>query len=255
MALLERGIASLDMTVSTPTNIKGFISHPPDGLKLYVKYRGDISPGQGQGREETPLGEEPKNIQGTILDARIYGGALRFLIMLQVTKSPDPDDVGKAISIYPTRDLISLYPFRSLSDLVKKKVKKSKIEKLKGYANIHQQLAYLPEDEDGMAGRETIKAKARFEGKKKPELPQLGPSDLAEYYHDDYQGRQYDKSMKKSGQIQDDTGNLHIGDDKLGGRRRRRKRKTKRKSRKSKKRRRKKRKTRRKRKSRRKRRR
>ena len=96
-------------------------------------------------------------------------------------------------------------------------------------------MAYLPEYEDGMAGRETIKAKARFEGKKKPEWPQLGPSDLAEYYHDDYQGRQYDKSMKKSGQIQDDTGNLHIDDAKLGGRRRRRKRKTKRKSRKSRK--------------------
>ena len=250
MSLLERGLASLDMTVSTPTNVKGFIHHPPDGLKLYVKYRGDISPG-GAG-EETPLGVEPKNIQGTILDARIYQRRMRFLIMLKVTKSPDPDDVGKAISIYPTRDLISLYPFRSLSDLVKKKVKKSKIEKLKGYANIHQQLAYLPEDEDGMAGRETIKAKARFEGKKRPEWPVVGPSELAEYYHDDYQGRQFDKAMKKSGQIQDDTGNLHIGDDKLGGRRRRRKRKTKRKSRKSKKRRRKKRKTRRKRKSRRK---
>ena len=61
MSLLERGLASLDMTVSTPTNVKGFIHHPPDGLKLYVKYRGDISPGQGAG-EETPLGVEPKNI-------------------------------------------------------------------------------------------------------------------------------------------------------------------------------------------------
>ncbi len=51
-------------------------------------------------------------------------------------------------------------------------MKKSKIEKLKGYANIHQQLAYLPEDDDGMAGRETIKAKNKFEGKKKHERPQ-----------------------------------------------------------------------------------
>ena len=158
MALLERGIASLDMTVSTPKNIKGFIRHPPDGLKLYVKYRGDISPGQGQGREESPLGEEPKNIQGTIVDARIYPTGMRFLIALSVTKSTDTEDVGRVISIYPARDLISLYPFRSLSDLVKKAATQAKVNTLKGYANIHNQLAFFPEDEDGMAGRETIKS-------------------------------------------------------------------------------------------------
>jgi len=242
MSLKERGLASLDMTVSTPRNIKGFTVHPPDGLKLYVKYRGDISPGQGNGQQEAPLGAESKNIEGTILDALIYPTGMRFLIAFKVTKSTSPEDVGKTITIYPTRDLISLYPFRSLGYLVKKKMMKNKIRKLKGYAEIHDQLAFLP-DEDGMTGRATIKAKARFEGKD-PEFPLQGP--FAEYDHDDYQGQRYDDAVNKSGQIQDSTGNKHIGDDKLGGRRHRRKtrRKTKRKSRKLKKRRRKKRKTR-----------
>jgi hypothetical protein len=121
---LKEGIASLDRTVSTLKNIKGFISLPPDGLKLYVKYRGDISPGQGS--EETPLGEEPKNIQGRILDARNYPADTDnhfFRIILIVTKSPDPNDIGKKISIYPTRDHISLYPFESLIGSMKKKFK------------------------------------------------------------------------------------------------------------------------------------
>ena len=228
MSLLERGLASLDMTVSTPTNVKGFIHHPPDGLKLYVKYRGDISPGQGRGRQETPLGIAPKNIQGTILDARVYpAGGMRFIIMIQVTKSPDPADIGTNISIYGDRDRISLYPFRSLKDIVGKYRKKKKVDKLKGYASIHNQLAFFPEDEDGMAGRETIKARARFEGKKRPEWPVVGPTELAEYYHDDYQGRQFDKAMKKSGQIQDETGNKYIDDSKLGGRKKTRKRRRK----------------------------
>lgn len=119
--LKEEGIASLDMTVSTLKNIKGFKSLPPDGLKLYVKYRGDISPGQGS--EETPLGEEPKNIQGRILDALNYPADNHFNIILIVTKSPDPNDIGKKISIYPTRDHISLYPFESLFGSMKKRIK------------------------------------------------------------------------------------------------------------------------------------
>ena len=242
----------LDLNVSTPTNVKGFNIEPPEGLNLYVKYRGDISRGEGHGRDEKPLGNGPTNIEGIILDAMVSGTGMRFMILLQVTKSTNPGDIGKVIPIYPTRDIISLYPFSSrMAGLVHKMMDKKKLDKLRGFAGIHNQLAHLPGDGDRMEGRETIKAKARFEGKK-PEWPQVGPSELAEYYHDDYQGRQYDKAMEKSGQIQDETGNQHIGDDKLGGRRRRRKRKTKRKSRKSKKRRRKKRKTRRKRKSRRK---
>lgn len=126
---LKEGIASLDMTVSTLKNIKGFKSLPPDGLKLYVKYRGDISPGQGS--EETPLGEEPKNIQGRILDTLNYPPDPKtdtdnhfFLIILKVTKSPDPNDIGKKISIYPTRDHISLYPFESLIGSMKKRFKR-----------------------------------------------------------------------------------------------------------------------------------
>ena len=236
MSLLERGLASLDMTVSTPRNIKGFIHHPPDNLKLYVKYRGDISPGQGGGRDAAPLGIAPKNIQGTILDARIYPTGMRFMIMLQVTKSPDAGDVGRAIDIYPTRDIISLYPFRSLKDLVNPLMEKEKLKTLKGYANIHNQLAFLPEDEDGMAGRETIKAKARFEDKE-PEFPLKGPD--AEYHHDEYQGQRYVTAMKKSGQIQDETGNKYIDDSKLGGRKKTRKRRRK-KAKKSRKRRKKK---------------
>ena len=81
MSLLERGLSSLDMTVSKPTNIKGFTTYPPDGLKLYVKYRGDITPGRGNGREEAPLGIAPKNIQGTILDARIYPTGMRLICL------------------------------------------------------------------------------------------------------------------------------------------------------------------------------
>lgn len=214
MSLEERALASLD-SVSTETNIKGFTRVPPDGLKLYVKYRGDISPGQGQGREEAPLGIAPKYIEGTILDARIYAGSMRFMIALRVTKSDDDEDVGKIISIYPTRDRVSLYPFKSLGDLVKKKMKKNKIEKLKGYANIHHKLAFLPHEDD-MAGRETIKAEASFK-REEPVYPRT------EFDHDDYQGEMYDNMMAKFAHSQDSSGYKHIGDDMLGGRRRRRK--------------------------------
>tara|TARA_Y100001935_G_C17247142_1_gene478961 strand:- start:143 stop:685 length:543 start_codon:yes stop_codon:yes gene_type:complete len=109
-SLLDRGIESLDTTVSSPRNIKGFTTPPPKDLKLYVKYRGDISPGNNEGRELFPLGYEPKNIEGIITDARIYKKGMRFLIMLKVTNSPDSNDIGKEISIYPSRDLVSLYP-------------------------------------------------------------------------------------------------------------------------------------------------
>ena len=43
-----------------------------------------------------------------------------------------------------------------------------------------------------MAGRETIKAKARFEDKE-PEFPLKGPD--AEYHHDEYQGQRYVTAM------------------------------------------------------------
>lgn len=256
-AKLKDALSRLDERVDqTPTNVKAFMVEPPDGLTLYVKYRGDISPGEREGRDETPLGPAPKNIQGKILDSRVIPGAQpSFMIALRVTKSPDTEDVGRVISIYPTRDQISLYPFSRIRELVHKKMNSEDLKKLRGFADIHNQLAYLPYDEDGrsgMAGRETIKAKSRFEGKRRPAWPRLGHPELGEYYHDDYQGSQYDESMKKSGRVQDVTGNSHIDDEMLGGRRRRRKRKTKRKSRKSKRRRRKKRKTIRKRKSRRK---
>ena len=226
-AALETALVALDTEVSTPRNIKGFARMPPNGLTLYVKYR-DVGPNAYE--FDFPLGMAPKNIKGTILHSILstdLEAETRFIIILYVTESDDPGDVGKVISIYPTRDRVSLYPFKHFDDLVEKKMKKDSIKKLKGYADIHQQLAFSSY-EDGMAGRETIKAKARFEGKD-PVFP------YTEYDHDDYQGEIHDNVMAKSAHSQDDSGYKHISDDMLGGRRRRRKtrkttRKTKRKT-------------------------
>ena len=226
---------------STPKNIKGLEGLPQDGVKLYVKYRGDISPGGGGGSGETPLGPRPKNIQGIIVDSRVYPDW--FTITIRVTKSPDAEDIGQTINIYPTRDIISLYPFRGLKDIVKKYRKKKKLDKLNVYAGVHNELAFLPEP----PGRETIYASQRFKGKKRPEWPKLGAPELAEYYHDDDQVRKIESEPSVLPNfrlnIQDSAGNKYIGDEQLGGRRRRRKKKTKRKKRTKKKSRKKKRKT------------
>ena len=102
------------------SNIKRFYfntKRPPsasalDGLKLYVKYRGDIStdPEAGKGENEKPLkADTPRNIEGTIKDSRIFPDGM-FMISLKITESEEDEDVGEEIAIYPTRDIISLYP-------------------------------------------------------------------------------------------------------------------------------------------------
>ena len=129
-ALYQNGLRSLE-DGADHKDIKSFKRQPPDGLKLYVKYRyGDIHEGYG-----TPLGDPAKVIEGTIVDSIIYKDdeKMPYMILIRVTESPDKKDIEKKIAIYPTRDIISLDPFPVQNGLTGggKKTKK-RVHKKKG---------------------------------------------------------------------------------------------------------------------------
>lgn len=102
-----------ETTILTPAIVSENKDLVRDGVYLFVHYRGNLTGGRGQGLQNTPLGEEPKFIEGEIMDARIYDNPDNpdFLhILIKVTKSENDADVGREISIYSTRDIISLDP-------------------------------------------------------------------------------------------------------------------------------------------------
>ena len=233
--------------------------HFPDHTQVYIKYRGaPISiPGNIDATWNDPklesliptIGLNKIIFSGTIVDGRFYnwpadGPAGRryvgtiahgsyFFMAVRIDSFPNaPHFVGRTITVYNNRDQISLFPFRSLKDLVEKKMHTDRMKKIHGYSDLSKNLDLLPDDPESgyVAGIEVEKAKARFENSENPEQPTHFPVGIVD--HRDYQLEALSKALIEDGKIQDRTGNRHITNDMLGGRRRRKKRKTRKKKKK-----------------------
>ena len=102
-------------------NIKEIVTWVPDDTKLYVRYKGAPIPahdgpgGQGGRSDDNQLGPYPINFSGIVRDCRKYPNF--FMIYLTITECHSrPELVGNGVTIYNTRDQISLYPLPPLEE-------------------------------------------------------------------------------------------------------------------------------------------
>ena len=102
-------------------NIKEIVTWVPDDTKLYVRYKGAPIPahdgpgGRGGRRDDNQLGPYPINFSGIVRDCRKYPNF--FMIYLTITECHSrPELVGNGVTIYNTRDQISLYPLPPLEE-------------------------------------------------------------------------------------------------------------------------------------------
>ena len=233
----------LDPRNPSHRNIK-VVRFIPDGTILYIKYRGAPIGTTADGMKNPILesliptiGLNKIIFSGVVNDGNFYNwppdvpgrryqGTIShgcwFMIDIRITSFPNaPQLVGHHITVYNNRDQISLVPFRSLKELVAKKMHTDRMKKIHGFRDLSENLDFLPDDPERgyVAGIEVEKAKARFEDR-----PTHFP--VGDVNHRDYQLDTLSKALIEDGKIQDETGNRYIGEDMLGGRRRRKKRKT-----------------------------
>ena len=226
-------------------NIKSVLSIPPEGTKFYVKYLGNSTPPytriqkyiDDDGTQHSlnePLileGVVPAGAPGTqILRTR----SRTWVLALRITKCKEnPSLVGKYLVFNPSRDQISLTPFKGGPRLRNLAKKRSFLTNLKEGAKQHQALHYLPDDElvPGTAGRHSVRLRARDQNMLKPDYLE------SEYDHDDHQMNNimYFQGLTPDGYMLPPNPESGAKRARLGGKKKRKKRKTRKKKRKGKK--------------------